>query len=141
MKKETDKETEDFLKTFSLKPASQGLKEKILDSTIQKKKTNHVMTVFLWKGFVSCLFLMIIVIAVDATVSHSQKNRFSSFLDKPQESSDKQEEEWSMLKEIIWDPLDEQANTVKKKYYGLQGKSKKNTRQLKWRESLEKELE
>jgi hypothetical protein len=141
MKKETDKETKDFLKTFSLKPAPQGLKEKILDSTMQKKKTNHVMTVFLWKGFVSCLFLMIIVIAVDATVSHSQKNRFSSFLDKPQESSDKQEEEWSMLKEIIWDPLDGQANTVKKKFYGLHGKSEKNTRQLKWRESLEKELE
>lgn len=51
------------------------------------------MTAFLWKGFVSCLFLLIIVIAVDVTVSGSQNNRFSSFLDIPQKSSDRQEEE------------------------------------------------
>ena len=136
-----NKETEDFLATFSLKSTLPGLKEKILEGALQRQKPNHIMTASLWKGFVGCLFLLIVVIAVDVTVSGSQNNRFSSFLDKPQESSDKQEEEWSMLKEIIWDPLDEQANTVKKKYYGLQGKSEKNTRQLKWRESLEKEFE
>lgn len=99
------------------------------------------MTAFLWKGFVSCLFLLIIVIAVDVTVSGSQNNRFSSFLDIPQKSSDKQEEEWSMLKDIIGEPLDSTENAAKKKFYGTQEKSKINERNLLWRESLKEEFE
>ncbi len=141
MKKENNKKTEDFLKDFSFKPAPSALKDKILINAQKKQKSNHVMTAFLWKGFVGCLFLLFIVIVVDATISHTQHKRFSLFLDIHQESSDKQEEEWSMLKDIIWEPLESTENEVKHRFYSSQEKSKINERNLEWRESLEKEFE
>ena len=136
-----NKKTEDFLGKFSCKTAPPGLKDKILEGALKKQKSNQIMTAFLWKGFVSCLFLLIIVIAIDTTVSGSQNNRFSSFLDIPQESSDKKEEEWSMLKDIIWEPLDSSENAAKKKFYGTREKFKKKARLSEWRESLEKEFD
>ena len=140
MKRENNKKTEDFLKDFSFKPAPSALKDKILTNAQKKQKSNHVMTAFLWKGFVGCLFLLFIVIVVDATISHTQHKRFSLFLDKHQESSDKQEEEWSMLKDIIWEPLDSTENAIKKKFYRLSEKPGKRGRLPEWRESLEKEF-
>ena len=141
MDERNNKKTEDYLTTFSLKTVPPGLKEKILEGALQRQKPNHIMTAFLWKGFVSCLFLLIVVIAVDVTISGSQNNRFSSFLEIPQKSSDKQEEEWSMLKDIIGEPFDSTENAAKKKFYGTQEKSKNNERNLLWRESLEEEFE
>lgn len=141
MKRENNKKTEDFLRTFSLKTAPPGLKEKILAGALQKRNANNGMTTFLRKGFMGCFILLFIVIAVDATISRAQNRRFSSFLDKHQESASNAEEEWSMLKDIIWEPLDSTKNAVKKKFYGTQEKSKKKGRLPEWRESLEKEFE
>ena len=116
MKKASDQKTEDFLKTFFIKPAPSGLKEKILHSVLQKKQSSSVITPWLWKGFVVTLILLIVVIAVDANVSSTQINRLSSFLDIPQEPTSAQEEEWSMLKDIIWEPLDSSGKVEKKKF-------------------------
>ncbi len=141
MRKVGNKQTEDFLRMFSLKPSPPGLKEKILDDTLQKQNSNHARTAFLWKGFVGCLFLLFLVIVVDAAISKAQKNRFSSILDTPQESLNTQEEEWSMLKEIIGETLGSSENALINKFYVMQEKSKNKRRQLEWRESLEKEFE
>lgn len=141
MKKDNDRKTEDFLKTFSLKSAPPGLKEKILHSALHKKQTSPVITPLLWKGFVATLILLIIVIAVDATVSSTQYDRLSSFLGTPQASSATQEEEWSMLKDIIWEPLDLAGSAAKKKFYDLREDNEINKRQPEWREILEEEFE
>ncbi len=142
MKKENDKRIEDFLKTFSLIPAPPGLKGKILHSTLHKRQSSPVLTPFLWRGLAGTLIFLIIVIAVDATISSSQYNRLTTFLKLPQESTAAQEEEeWSMLKNIIWEPLDSSGNTEKKKFYNLRKNSEINKRQLQWREILEEEFE
>ena len=88
-----------------------------------------------------CLLMLIFVIAVDATISGAQNRRFSSFLDKHHESTGNTEEEWSMLKGIIWEPLDSSENAVKNRFYDSEEKSKKKGRRAEWRESLEKEFE
>ena len=140
MKKENNNKTEDFLKGFSLKPAPPALKEKILDGALQKRNSIHEVTTFLSKGFVGCLLLLFVVIAVDATISHAQNRRFSSFIDEQQEPLDKTEEEWSMLKDI-WEPLDSDDNTIKFKFFGFQKKTETEARLPERRESLEQELE
>lgn len=141
MKKEPDKKTENFLQSFSLRPPPQNLKEKILDSAIQKKKINHVMTPILWKGLIGCLFLLVTIFAVDAEFSKKQSERINSMagLSKtpPVETSDA----WSMLPEVFWEPSDSYKDTGRKKYYALRKKRGITTRQHEWRESLEKELE
>lgn len=141
MEKGNNKETEEFLGTFSLKTVPPGLKEKILDGALQKSKSDHGMTTFLWKGFVGCLILLFIVIAVDATITHAQNKRFSSLLDKQQESTDKVEEELSILEDIIWEPFESTKNVVKRKFLGTQEKFEKKGRLSEWRESSEKEFE
>jgi len=141
VKKDNDQKTKDFLKAFSLKPAPPGLKEKILHPVPRRKKPPHTITPLLWKGFVATLILLILVIAVDATVSSNQNNRLSSFLDRPQESTAAQEEEWSMLKDIIWEPLDSPSKVEKKKFYTLREDREINKRQLEWKEILEEEFE
>jgi len=141
MEKRNNKDTEDFLGLFSLKTAPPGLKEKILDGALQKQKSDQGMTIFLRKGFVGCLLALSIVIAVDATISGAQNRRFASFLDKQQNLVDKTEDEWSMLKDIIWDTFDPSDNAVKKKFYGSKEKSINKGRLSEWRESLEKEFE
>jgi hypothetical protein len=141
MKTKNDTETEKFLASFSLKSSPSGLKEKILDGVLQKQHPNHVMNAFLWKGLVGCLLTLCFVIAVDATISDAQNRRFSSLLDKPQESNGKTQEEWSMLKDIIWEPLDSSENNAKKKFYGAQEKSEKKGDLSEWREFLEKEFD
>lgn len=141
MEKENNKDAEDYLGTFSLKPAPPGLKDKILDGALQKGKSNNGMTTFLWKGFVGCFILLFIVIAVDATITQSQNRRFSSLLGKQQESTDNSEEEWSMMKDIIWEYSDSTKNKAKINFYTLLEKSKNKRRQHEWRESLEEEFE
>ena len=141
MTEENNKKTEDFLGGFSLRNAPPDLKEKILDRALQKRKTNHEMTTFLRKGFVGCLILLIIVIAVDATITRAQNRRFSSFLDEQQATTDKAEEEWSMLEDIIWEHTESAKSEAKIKFYDLLKKKKKTRRQPEWRESLEKEFE
>jgi hypothetical protein len=141
MEKRNNKKTEEFLGMFSLKTAPPGLKEKILDGALKKHKSNQVMSAFLWRGFVGCLLILSIVFVVDATITRAQNRRFSSFVDKQQGSTGKAEEEWSMLKDIIWEPLDSTENVVRKKFYGSREKSEKKGRLVEWRESLEKEFE
>jgi hypothetical protein len=99
------------------------------------------MTAFLWRGLVGCLLLLAIVVAVDATISHAQHKRFSSFLDQPQESSHRQEEEWSMLQDIIWEPYDSSRETVKKTILKRAITSQNDKRQQEWRETFEEEFE
>jgi len=140
MKRENNNKTENFLKVFSFKPAPPALKEKILDGALHKRKSIHEVTTFLSKGFVGCLFLLFVVIAVDATISHAQNRRFSSFVDKQQESTGNAEEEWSMLRDI-WEPLDSNENAVKFKFFGQQKTSEKEGRLAERRESLEREFE
>lgn len=141
MEKGNNKKTEDFLGTFSFKSGPQGLKGKILDGVLKKRESDQGMTIFFWKGFVGCLLMLIFVIAVDATITHAQNKRFSSFLDKQQETNEKSEEEWSMLKDIIWEPIESTNNIVKKKLYGSQEKSKKKGGLQEWRKSLKEEFE
>lgn len=141
MKKEIDKKTENFLKAFSLRPAPQDLKEKILDSTIQKKKTNHVMTPILWKGLVGCLFLLVLVLAVDAGFSKIQSERINSITGLSKTPPAETTDDWTMLRDILWEPLDSTGDTGMAKFYALQKKKGEIARQLEWRESLEKELE
>jgi len=141
MKKENNKNPEDFLRTFFLKPAPPGLKDKILDNAIQKKKTNHVMTPILWKGLMGCLFLLIIVLAVDAGVSKIQSNRINNITGMSKIPSAETRDDWTLLHDVLWEPLDSTGDTGKAKFHALQKKKGKITRQLEWRESLEKELE
>ncbi len=141
MKKKNDIETEKLLAAFSHKPTPPGLKEKILDGALQRQNSNHVMNAFLWKGFVGCLMILIFVIAVDATITKAQNKRFSSMLDGHQESTGNVEEEWSMLKDIIWEPLGSNRSEAKMKFYDLLENSKNKTRQPEWRESLKEEFE
>lgn len=141
MKKETDKETEDFLKTYSLKPPPEGLKEKILVGIQHKKKTDHVMTPILWKAFAGCVFLLVLVLAVDAGVSrmHSKRiNRMTGLVKIPPAETT---EDWSVLHDILWEPLDSSQETGREKYYAIQKSREITTRPQEWRESLEKELE
>jgi hypothetical protein len=142
MKNGNSMETEDFLGTFSLKTAPTGLKEKILDGVLQKQKSDHGMTVFLRKGFAVCLLMSIFAIAVDAAITQAQNRRFSSLLDRQQKSIGNGEKEWSMLKDIIWEPLDSTKSVVRGKFYGTYIKTEKKKRRLpEWRESFEKEFE
>ena len=140
MKKENNNKTDDFLKGFSLKPVPPALKEKILDGALQKRKSIHEVTTFLSKGFVGCLLMLFVVIALDATISHAQNRRFSSFVDEQQESLDKMDEEWSMLQDI-WEPLDTNEDALKFKFFSEQKKSEIEARLPEWRESLEQEFE
>jgi hypothetical protein len=141
MDKGNSKKTEDYLATFSLTAVPPGLKGKILEGVLQERNSKDGMTTFLRKGFVGCLLMLIFVIAVDATITRAQNRRFSTFLDKQQESKDKIEEEWSMLMDIIWEPFESTDHIVKKKFYGTQEKSGKKGRLPEWRESLEEEFE
>jgi hypothetical protein len=136
-----NKKTEDYLGAISFKTAPPGLKEKILDGIHQRQTSNHVMSTFLWKGFAGCLILLFIVIAVDATITQAQNRRFSSFVDIRQESTGHGEEEWSMLREIVWEPLDSTKNIVRNRFYGTHKNTEKKGRHTEWRESLEKEIE
>jgi hypothetical protein len=141
VKEDKDKKTEYWLKEFTFKPVPSGLKEKILHSISHKKRSFPVITPWLGKGFVATLILLIIVITVDATVSSTQINRLSSILGIPQEPASQQEEEWSMLKDIIWEPLDPSENNARKKFYTLGEDNQINKRQPEWREILEEEFE
>lgn len=140
MKKENNTKTEDFLKDFCCKPVPPALKEKILDGALQKRESIHEATAFLSKGIVGCLLLLFVVIALDATISHAQNRRFSSFVDNQQESFDTIDEEWSMLQDI-WGSLDSNENALKFKFFGIQKKSEIEGRLPGRRESLEQEFE
>jgi hypothetical protein len=141
MEKGNKKETEDFLGAFSLKAGPTRLKEKILEGILQKQKPNRWMTVFLRKGFMGCLLILIFVIAVDAIILGVQNKRISSLLDNRQESTGKSEEEWSLLKDIIGEPFDSKKNAVGKMLFGFPEKSGTRRQLWEWRESLEKEIE
>ncbi len=141
MKEDKDKKTEDWLRSFSLRPAPPVLKEKILHSVSHKKRSSSVITPWFGKGFLATLILLIVVIAVDAAVSSTQIKRLSSLLGIHQEPTFAQEEEWSLLKEIIWDPLDASGNTAKQKLYERREKSETNKRQPGWRKILEEEFD
>ncbi|UCE40775.1 MAG: hypothetical protein JSV17_15215 [Candidatus Aminicenantes bacterium] len=141
MEKGNNKKTEEFLKRFSYKVAPSAMKEKILSNALRRHKTNQVKAAFLRKGFAGCLLTLSIVIAVDATITQAQNRRFSSFLDNKQEAAEKAKEEWSMIKDIIWGPLDSSDNIMKKKFLGTQKIIEKKGRLPEWRESLEKEFE
>ena len=140
MKKENDKQVEEFLEGFSFKPAPSRLKEKILDTSLQRQKTNHVMTAHLWKGLVGCLILLIFIIAVDATITRAQNKRFASILHKQQESIDLTEKEHSIINEIIMDFSDSTKIEANIKFYDFLKKKKKKRRQLEKREFFQEEL-
>ena len=140
MKNENDKQTEKFLQSFSFKQAPSALKQKILNNALQRQKTNHVMTAFLWKGLVGCLILLIFIIAVDATITRAQNKRFSSLLHKQQESIDLTEEERSLIKDIIMDFSDSTKIEANIKVYDFLKKKKKKRRQMEKREFFQEEL-
>jgi hypothetical protein len=141
MQKGNNKRTEEFLERFSYKPAPSELKEKTLSKALQRQKSNHVMMAYLWKGFVGCLFLLTIVIAIDATINHAQNKHYASILQREQEPLDFTEEEHSIVKDIILDLSDSTKSEAKIKFFGL-WKIKNSTRR-EWdrRKSIEEELE
>jgi hypothetical protein len=141
MKKENNEKTEDFLRTFSLKPAPPKLKDRILVNAIQRKKSTHVMTPLLWKGLVGCLFLLIIVLAVDAGLSKIQNERYISITGMPKTPPDEATDDWTMLHDILWEPLVSAKDTGKEKFNAFLKKRGKKMRRPEWRESLEKEWE
>ncbi len=141
MKTENNKETEDFLSTFSLKTGPPRLKEKILDGVLKKQKADQGLTLFLRKGFIGCLLILILVIAIDGVITGVQNRRISSLLGKHQESTDKNEEEWSVLMDIIGEPFDSHKNAIGKMLSRFPEKSGTWRRLPEWRESLEKEFE
>ena len=136
-----NKEVEDFLGNFSLKTGPPTLKEKILEGVHHKQKSDMGMTVFLRKGFIGCLLILIFVIAIDAAITGAQNRRISSLLDKRQESTDKNEEEWSILKDVVGEPFDSNKYVTGKMLSGFLEKSGTGERLLEWRESFKKELE
>ncbi len=141
MKKENNKEIEEFLSTFSLKTGPPTLKNKILEGVHHKQKSDLGMTVFLRKGFIVCLLILTFVIAIDAAITGAQNRRISSLLDKRQESTDKSEEEWSILKDIIGEPFDSNKYVMGKILSGFLEKSGTGEHLPEWRESFKKELE
>jgi hypothetical protein len=141
MKKENDKWAEKFLGKFSFKPAPSMLKQKILSHALQRQKTNHVMTAHLWKGLVGCLFFLIFVLVVDATITHSQNKRFASILQQQKDSRSLTEEERSIITEIIMDFSDSTKSEAKIKFFGLRKKKKNTRREWDRRKSFEEELE
>jgi hypothetical protein len=141
MHEENNKRTEKFLKNFSFKPAPSALKRKILNDVLQLQKMNQVKAVFLWKGLVGCLLLLIFVMAIDAALTHTQNKRFSSILHKEQESIDITEEERAMIEDIMGEFLDSIKIEAKTNLHYFPEKTKKRRRQTEWRESLIKEIE
>lgn len=140
MEKEKNKDTEDFLKEFSLKPAPPALRDKILQNAYGKRGSNHVMAV-LWKGIAVCLFLSILVTAVDAALSRAQHKRLWSFRDEHQEISGRQEEEWSILKDIIGEQPDSPNLVLKIALSEREETNQRQERRMEWREIFKEELE
>ena len=106
MEKGNNKKTEDFLQNFSYKPAPSTLKGKILSQSRRQQKTNDVRMAFLWKGLAGCALVLLLVMTIDAFVTHAQNKRFSSILQKQPESIDLTEEERSLIKDIVGEFLD-----------------------------------
>lgn len=125
MKNDSERKTEDFLKTFSLKPAPLGLKEKILDQIPQRKKISPVMTPFLWKGFMGCMLLLMGVLVVDAAVSKTQSKRIQTFFKKSTAPHVMRGEDWILLEEIIGEPLDSLQNNAGNVVFTLEEKGEK----------------
>jgi len=140
MEEEKNNDTEDFLKEFSLRAVPPALKEKILENDYGKRGSNHVIRM-LWNGVAVCLVLSIIVIAVDAAISRVQQNQLSSFLDKQQDSIEKQEEDWSMLKDIIGGWVDSPSLNLKRALAEREKTNWDKERRNEWREILKEELE
>lgn len=141
MQKGDNKQTEDFLRMFSLRPSPPVLKEKILLET-RKRQNSHAMTnSFLWRGLVGCLLLLIFVIAIDAAITRSQNKRLTFFVHKEQESSVFTEEELSLIKDIIGEFSSTTKSETIMNPYHLLDKKKKERRQNEWRESFKKEME
>jgi len=141
MKEKKNKQTEEFLKSFSFRPTSPALKRKILNNSLQRQKKNNGRTDYLLKGLAGCSVLLILAIAIDATITHSQNKRFSSILQKQQESISITEEERSLIKDIIGEFLGSTKIESTIKLYDFPEKKKKGRRLSEWRESLEKEFE
>ena len=136
-----NKQTEDFLRLFSLKSPPPGLKDKILESALQTPRSSHGGTAFLLKGFVGCLFLLFIIIAVDAAITRAQNKLFSSIVQKGQDSTFLTEQERSLIQDIIGEFSNTSKSGANMNLYYLLEKKKKRGRQIEWRESLEKEME
>jgi hypothetical protein len=141
MTKKRDEEVENFLKEFSLKPAPPAMKNKILENTLRKRESNHMISPLSWKGLAGCLFLLILVIAIDAAISHYQHKRFSSYLNKQQDTSRKQEEDWSLLKDIILESLGTSREGVKAVFFRSEDRERNKKRQKEWKESFKEEFE
>jgi hypothetical protein len=141
MEKGNNKKTEDFLHTFSLKPAPETLKEKILHYSHRPHKSSETRAVAFRNGLAVCGVLLISVIAIDATITHFQNKRFSSIFQKGQESIDLTEEEHSLIREIIGEFSGSTKSGVNLKLYNQWEKREGKKRPTGWRESLEKEIE
>ncbi len=139
MKKEYDNKIEEMLKTFSLKAPPPGMKEKILERTWQRKKTTSVMASFHRKGIVGCLILLIVIFAVDAAVSRTQNDQMFFYLDKSEESSYQQDEEWSMSEDIIGKPPIKSQIARRKRPSAFWEKRETIKRLTGWMEAFEEE--
>jgi hypothetical protein len=141
MEKGNNKQTEKFLKNFSFKPAPSALKQKILNDVLRQEKTNNGRIDYLLKGLVGCSVLLILAIAIDATITHAQNKRFSSILQKEQESIDLTEEERAVIEDILGKFMDSTKIEANMQLYDFLKKKKNKRRQAEWRESLKKEIE
>ena len=141
MEKGNNKQTEKFLKNFSFKPAPSALKRKILHDVLRQQKTKNGRMEYLLKGLVGCSVLLILAIAIDATITHTQNKRFASLLQKEQESIDLTEEERAVIEDILGKFIDSTKIEAKTKLYAFPEKKNKKRRLPEWRESLEKEIE
>jgi hypothetical protein len=61
------------------------------------------------------------------------------YLDKPEESSYRQDEEWSMLEDILWEPLNKLQILMRKKPTTFQEKREIIKRLTGWMEIYEEE--
>ena len=141
MEKGNNKQTEKFLKNFSFKPAPSSLKGKILDNVLRQQKRNNGGVNFLLKGLVGCSVLLILAIAIDATITHTQNKRFASLLHKDKESIDLTEDERAVIEDILGEFIESTKTEAKTKLYAFPEKKNKKRRQSEWREYLEKEIE
>lgn len=136
-----NKKTEDYLAAFSLKSPPVGLKEKIFEEVRKKQSAKRTMTPFLRRGLAGCLLLLISIVAIDGVITQAQNKRFSSFIQKGENSALLTEEEQALVEDIIGELSSSTKNEATMNLYKLLEQNKKRRRQTDGRESLGKEIE
>jgi len=80
MKNQNDQKIEDFLSSFSRKPAPPALKGKILHKAQRERAETRIMTSGLWKVVLCCTTCILLFLLLDTIISYHQKKIIASLV-------------------------------------------------------------